>query len=245
MIFLMEYVLLGVLQGIFEWLPVSSEGVVALSGGALTGLNPVDAALFLHLGTLLSVLVYFRKDWAGLRKDRELLRFLAMTTVVSLAVGFPVYVLVRGIAAGTALLAVMGIGLLGTSIFHRSERSPGLSKGRLALVAGMLQGLAVIPGLSRSGSTIFGLSLGKMGPEEILKVSYMMSAPVVLVSSAYLLLGNPLLLEEWPALAAGFLVGLVSLKALMDLGRRINFFWFTLAFAVLCFFGAGLGFLLI
>ena len=83
-------------------------------------------------------------------------------------------------------------------------------------MAGFLQGLAVIPGLSRSGSTIFGLSLGKFDSAQILKISYMMSGPIVLASSAYLFLKNPVLVfEAWPSLISSFLVGLISLHFLI------------------------------
>lgn len=239
------YILLGVLQGVFEWVPISSEGIVALASQFfLIGSNPVDIALFLHTGTLFAVLIYFRKDWrdAVKRKDPQFLNFLIIATVVSLVIGFPLYTLVREVAVGTTLLIVMGFGLLLTSYFHSSKKTFGIDMNKLALIAGFLQGLAVIPGLSRSGSTIFGLSLGKLKPSEILRYSYMMSAPVVLVSTAYLVLSNPVLIEGWPSIISSFLVGLLSLHFLMRISQRINFQWFALIFAILCFVGAAVGF---
>ncbi len=245
---MIDLLLLGAIQGIFEWIPISSEGVVALSSQVLSsGLNPVDLALFLHLGTVLAALIYFRKDWLGLarRKEPGLFRFLAVTTVVSLVVGLPVYMLIRDVAVGAALLALMGFGLLGTAWVQASKKKLGLGKdsAKLALIAGVLQGLAVIPGLSRSGSTIFGLSLGDLKHGELLRVSYMMSVPVVIISSIFLTLSTPVLAEAWPALIVSFIVGLVSLSAIMKIAGRINFTWFAAAFAVMCFMGAGLWFL--
>lgn len=241
-------ILIGILQGIFEWLPISSEGIVALfSSFFVEGLNAIDVAIFLHLGTLVAVLVYFWREWKEvlLIKDKGLLKFLVITTIVSLIVGYPIYQLVRSLAMGSVLLLIMGIGLLGTSYFHKSKKKFNISKNWLAVIAGILQGLAVIPGLSRSGSTIFGLSLGDLKPEKILKISYMMSAPVVLVAAVFLALETPVLMIGWPALLASFLVGLVSLHFLMRLSQRINFFKFTLVFAVLCFIGAGIGFIVL
>jgi undecaprenyl-diphosphatase len=79
-----EYVLLGFLQGVFEWIPISSEGVVALFSSFLVkDFNSVDLALFLHLGTVLAVLVYFWRDWIDLItfKDKELLRFFIIVSL--------------------------------------------------------------------------------------------------------------------------------------------------------------------
>ena len=115
----------------------------------------------------------------------------------------------------------------------------------MAIITGILQGLAVIPGLSRSASTIFGLSLGKTSPSEILKISYMMSVPVVLASTGYLFLNDAtLILKTWPALVFSFLIGIISLHFLINLVKKINFFKFALIFALICFLGAALQWLL-
>ena len=247
---MLAYVLLGVIQGVFEWIPISSEGVVALSSQFLIkGINPVDVALFLHLGTLFAVLVYFRKDWKEvlMLKNPGLLRFLVIATIISLIIGYPLYkiVSVSDVVVGNRLLLITGFGLLITAYFHRQKKVYGIEFKKIAIIAGFLQGLAVIPGLSRSGSTIFGLSLGKITPSEILKISYMMSVPAVIVLSVYLFLENPVLIfKGWPALASSFLVGLVSLHFVINLAERINFFKFALIFSLICFLGAAIGFII-
>lgn len=248
-----EYIFLGILQGIFEWIPISSEGVIALTSQYLIQqINPIDIALFLHLGTLFAVLVYFRKDWKEivLLKNPKLLRFLIITTIISLAIGFPLYNLIRNFSTGTTLLFVMGFGLLITAYFHKLRKNPNMSlekkSGKLALIAGSLQGISVIPGLSRSGSTIFGLSLGKLSPFEILKISYIMSAPVILASSIYLTLKNPtIFFTGWPSLISSFFVGIISLSFLMKFAKKINFYIFAIIFAVLCFIGGIIGLLVL
>ena len=238
---MLEFILLGVAQGIFEWLPISSEGIVALMSSFLVdGMNAVDIALFLHIGTLLAVLVYFRKDWKEviLLKDKRILKFLIIATIISLIIGYPAYRFVRNIAIGTSLLFVVAIGLLITSYFHKSKQRFALELSQVSVIAGFLQGLAVIPGLSRSGSTIFGLSLGDIKTEEILKFSYMMSVPVVVASTVFILITNPLVAAGWPALISSFVVGLITLHFLMKFSQKINFFWFTFVFGILCLIGA-------
>jgi len=237
-----SYIFLGILQGLFEWIPISSEGIVALTSQFLIEeVNPVDIAIFLHLGTLFAVLVYFRKDWKQVftLKDKKLLRFFIISTFISLIVGYPLYNRVSNEAIGSRLLAVMGLGLLLTAFFHKTKITFKMSFDQLAFITGFLQGLAVIPGLSRSGSTIFGLSQGRLTPLETLKISYMMSLPVILVSSVYIYLNNPVFLYEgWPSLIVSFLVGTLSLKFLINLSQKINFFQFALVFGLLCFLGA-------
>ncbi|MBD3263046.1 hypothetical protein GF374_01560 [Candidatus Woesearchaeota archaeon] len=237
------YILLGILQGIFEWLPISSEGIVALAS-LPQEINPIDIALFLHLGTFFAVLIYFRKDWGNvlIGKDKKLLKFLIIATIISLAVGLPLYLSVRNTAAlgGSILLLLTGFGLLATSYFHKTKRKFGFAMNKLAMVTGLLQGLAVIPGLSRSGATIFGLSFGKLKPIEILKYSYMMSAPIVLVSTVYISLTNTIIFQAWPALITSFIIGLLSLHVLIKLSKKINFFKFTLMFGILCLVGGSI-----
>ncbi len=238
----MEYLLLGLLQGIFEWLPISSEGIVAFFSEIFRlNLNAIDIALFLHLGTLLAVLVYFRKEWKEiiLFKNRKLLYFLIITTVVSLGIGFPLYHLISDVSLGAGLLILMGFGLFLTSFFNKKKKKPHLNLNQTALVAGILQGLAVIPGLSRSGSTIFGLSFSKFSPKKILTLSYLMSAPIIIASNSYLFIKNPSLLSQgWPALIVSFVVGLITLKALLQLIDKINFSKFAFIFGILCIIGA-------
>ena len=243
-----SYFVLGIIQGIFEWFPISSEGIVALTSQFLVkNTNPIDVALFLHFGTVFAVLIYFWKDWKEIfiLKNSKLLRFLIISTLISLLIGSPLYQIVNSIIIGNSLLLIMGFGLLLTAYFHKMKKSFKIDFDKLAVITGFLQGLAVIPGLSRSGSTIFGLSLGKSTPSEMLKVSYMMSVPVVLASSFYLFLKDPILfIEGWPALISSFLVGIFSLHFLINLAKKINFFKFALIFSLLCFLGVIVGFII-
>jgi undecaprenyl-diphosphatase len=243
---MLNYIILGIIQGIFEWIPISSEGIVALASQLLNqGFNPIDMALFLHLGTLFAVLIYFREDWKEilLLRDRRLFNFLIISTIASLLIGYPLYKVVENIAIGNSLLLLMGFGLLATAYFHKDRTASRASWHKLAIISGFLQGLAVIPGLSRSGSTIFGLSLGELKSSEILKISYMMSVPPILASSIYLFSNNPRLATDgWPSLIFSFLAGILSLHFLLNFAKKVNFFKFALVFAILCFLGAVIGF---
>jgi undecaprenyl-diphosphatase len=247
---MVQYIVLGVLQGIFEWLPISSEGVVSLASGVFNlGVNAIDFSLFLHIGTLLAVGIYFWQDFVDLLfvKDKKFFKFFVLVTIISLAVGFPVYKLARELNIGNGLLILMGLALIATAFFQKQGRKLNLSDNWLAVIVGLLQGFSAIPGLSRSGSTIFGLSLKESDPEKVLKTSFIISAPAVFASSAYLLLfGDKVLFSSGAFVAVffSFIVGLASLKILLAWAKKINFFWFALVFGILCLVGGGLEFLL-
>ena len=242
-----EKVIAGILQGIFEWLPISSEGTLTLfSHFFIKEINPIDFSLALHFGTLFAVLIYFFKDWIKvlLYKNRFLFWFLTISTFVSLIVGFPIYKLINNFLVGNFLLLITGIGLLFTSFFQSKKIKIEIEWKKLAILTGILQGFSVIPGFSRSGATIFGLSFGKFSPPEILKISYMMSVPVVFISSVYLYFKNPSLFSfSFEALIFSFLTGILTLHFLIKFSQKVNFSKFTLIFGLLCIFGAFLGFL--
>jgi undecaprenyl-diphosphatase len=237
-----EYALLGILQGIFEWIPVSSEGVVSLvSQSMVDSLNSVDLAIFLHLGTLLALFVYFLKDWKDLllMKDKGFVKFFIIVTIISGTLGFGMYKIAKEFSVGWVLLLLTGFGLLLTSFFQSKQIKWKISNTWSAITVGALQGLSAIPGVSRSGSTIFGLSLTENNPKEILRKSYLISAPVVLGSSVFLYLDNPVIVSQsWLGLVFSFIFGLLSLKILLTLADKINFSKFTLIFGLLCILGA-------
>jgi undecaprenyl-diphosphatase len=133
----------------------------------------------------------------------------------------------------------MGLGLLLTSWFQKKEIKMKMNKDLSAVIVGLLQALSAIPGVSRSGSTVFGLSLTESNPSEILKKSYIISVPVVLGSSLYLYLKNPAMaVVSWPALISSFVFGFLSLKLLLDFSKKVNFSIFTFIFGILCLIGA-------
>jgi len=245
---MIEFIILGIIQGIFEWFPISSEGMVAIVSKILTpSLNPIDLGLFLHLGTLFAVILYFWKDWVAVitLKDKDMFKFLLIATPLSLILGYPLYQLVRNMGSiGSGLLLVVGIGLLLTSLTQKLKLNLDFNTSMMAIVSGILQGLSVVPGLSRSGSTIFGLSLGQIEPREILRKSYMMSVPIVIVASTFLMINQPVLYVAWPAIISSFVVGILTLHYLLKLSKRINFSIFTTSFGILCIIGAILSFVL-
>jgi len=242
------YIFLGFLQGVFEWLPVSSKGVVSLfiNYFNIQGVNPLDLALFLHIGTLMATFIYFWKDIKDLimLKDKKFVKFFIIVSFISGTLGFLIYKLTKDFAAGSSLLLVVGLGLLLTSFFQSRKLKLKMSNTMSAIVVGLLQSLSAIPGVSRSGSTIFGLSLSESDPEKILRYSYLISIPVVLGADVYLQRENLVQLspEVLVAIISSFVFGILTLKVLLTFSKKINFSLFTLIFGLLCIVGAVVGY---
>ena len=195
-----EYIqpfLLAILQGITEFLPVSSSGHLVL----LNALMPVDAGmlfdLVLHLATLVSVCAFYRRDIASIfmgciheirgESEKTNLKFVGyliiatfITGVIGLCLNDIVETRLRNIIIVGALL-VCNAAILWFSqkrgIFKLTE---GALNVKSAIAIGLAQGLAVLPGISRSGSTITTALLLGIEGKDCAKISFLLSIPVIL-----------------------------------------------------------------
>ncbi len=251
---------LGVLQGLTEFLPVSSSGHLVLAQSLIPGfVQPgVLFDVLLHGGTLLSILVYFRRDIAGLFRclwpggdpaSRRLLGFLLVGTVPTAAIGLlfqePLRALFHEPRAAAAMLLVTGALLwLSEALARPRDGLAQLGMPRAAAI-GVVQGFAIVPGISRSGSTIAAATLLGIRGEDAARFSFLLSIPAVL-GAVVLEVGGALGEEAVPVLpyAAGvlaaFLSGLWAIRFLMMVLRRGRFRWF----AAYCW-ALGLGYLLL
>jgi undecaprenyl-diphosphatase len=237
---LIAALILGLLQGVLEWLPVSSQGNLVVLAIAFLGLEPeyaLSLSVYLHLGTGFAALVYFRNEVAGIlgrgsEGDRELFRFLLIATILTGVVGLPIFAFVRLTSLyGEALLALTGLALLATGVMQR-ERGRGGTREPMGLdvqdgfALGVVQGLSAIPGLSRSGVTTTALLLKDFPGEEALRLSFLMSIPASFAAATGLALiegAPPMDTGILLALAASFLSALVSVDLLIKLARRTEF----------------------
>ncbi len=261
---LLVAVVVGLVQGIFEWLPISSEGNVALALSVL-GRSPEEAvafALFLHVGTALSATVYYRGRiaelvralptlWSGETgqssddptsaqssgdptRDRPTLGFLIVATAASGVVGIGAYETVIGAVSETGgglFVALVGVLLVGTGLFQRlsanraaeTRREPTLVD---AVLVGTGQGLAILPGVSRSGTTTGLLLLRGYDESRSFELSFLLSIPAALGAGvlAYAdtgLQATPLAAAV--ALGVAAVVGYATIDALLRVVERVAF----------------------
>lgn len=249
-----ESILLGILQGLTEFLPVSSSGHLVIAQSLLTGFDGPAAAfdVLLHGGTLLAVLAYFRKDIVQILKDMGDPGLGGLRLPILLLVGtLPAGIV--GVGFGDSIKplfsspSVASVGLIFTSALLLLAWKLGRGGDRTmagltvpaALLIGTFQAMAIVPGVSRSGATIAaGLFLGLTGPVAA-RFSFLLAIPAI---------GGALVLESGSLLQAGLsisymagalsaaVVGWASIALLMrilDRGNLLPFAAYCLALGVL------------
>jgi undecaprenyl-diphosphatase len=195
-----EALALAIIQGLTEFLPVSSSGHLVLAQ-TFFGIDPASAFVYdivLHLGTALAALLFYRSDVAAvlrgllppyrlapqeLLEARRLLLLLVAATVPTAVIGLSFKDFFEGLFASptavVAALAVTGTFLIASSLL-KSEDQPldGAPWWKAALV-GVAQGIAIVPGISRSGSTIVaGLAVG-LRREDAVRFSFLLALPAI------------------------------------------------------------------
>ena len=261
-------ILVGLIQGIFEWLPVSSEGniVVALTLLQFSPTEAVRFALFVHAGTAISAFVYYRDAFlnalaaipawrpsTAFEGETTDLSYLAVATTASAVVGLAAYMALEETVStltGGAFVALIGLLLVATGVVQRlagtgeagdhqpatdggPEETGGLGSRNEpdaadAVIVGSLQGLAVLPGVSRSGVTASALLLRGHDGHSAFTYSFLLSVPAALGAGVLVVLetgGLPGVSPGAALLAMGVsaVVGYLTIGAMMRLVDRVAF----------------------
>ncbi len=205
---LLQALVMGIVQGLTEFLPVSSSGhlviVPALLGWDDPFITSLEFSVMLHIGTLAALLVYFRRDWARLvpaglgairdrslagDPDRRVAWLIAAATVPALVAGFVLNDLVEDRFRQVGLVALMLV--VGGAILWLAERNgprdrtvEGLTFAR-ALGIGGAQALALVPGISRSGISIAAGLFAGLERDAAARFAFLMAMPVTAAAGAY------------------------------------------------------------
>ena len=236
----LTYLLIGLLQGVLEWLPISSQGNLVILMTTLLDMEAsqaLDLSVFIHLGTGLAALVYFRREVLDIllrrsEKDRGLFNYLLVTTIMTGVIGLPLFIFAKSVSLyGDALLILTGAALLVTGVIQRSaevsgEKSSESLDTKDGLALGFSQGLSALPGLSRSGLTTSVLLFKGFSGAEAFRVSFLMSIPAVFAAAAGLIVIDgvpPLGVGVLISVLASFISALITIDLLLRLARKIRF----------------------
>ncbi len=193
----------GIVQGLTEFLPISSSGHLVLTSSiykiltgqplASGGSEEIFFDIMLHIGTLIAVLIYFRKDIITLIKpghSEKIPFYILLGTISTILVAFPLKDHFESLVYNPAVVGLILIGT-GTLLFATEHISQKLNKNdnligwKRAIFIGIAQGMAVAPGLSRSGSTIAaGLATG-LDRLTAARYSFLLSIPIIALAGIY------------------------------------------------------------
>jgi undecaprenyl-diphosphatase len=234
MISIIEAIILGIVQGITEWLPISSSGHLVLLQNFFNIQPPLIFDIMLHIGSLFVIFIVFFKDikklilgvLKGDKKQIKLFLLLIIATIPIALIGFFFNDLIKNIFND---LRTVGFSLIITSILLFStkiKRKKRKLNVKNIFLIGIAQGLAILPGVSRSGATIsLGLIQG-IEKKEIITLSFLMFIPAIL-GALLLEINNvskisnitPLVIGTLTAIITGFF----SLRFLIKIIKKNKF----------------------
>lgn len=251
----LQALIMGIVQGITEWLPVSSSGHLVIVQDLLE-LNSSESLVFdlvVHMGTLLAVVAYFRVElgrivWSVIAwrsaagPDQAKLRRLGLLLVIGTIPAAAVGVLFKGQIEGAFTIQLVGAALLiNAGILYAAWRFGSAGSRKEAglidsIVVGLFQVASIAPGISRSGSTIAGGMLRGLERETAAVFAFLLSAPVLLGAFAYgvtsLSSYDTTLVTAAVGFVAAFATGLVSIKYLLRAVKSDRLWIFSVYCAV-------------
>lgn len=245
MFLLWQVTVLGALQGLTEFLPVSSSGhlVIVQQWMGISSNNLLLYDIFFHAGTLLAVLVYFHRDiwqltrYIHLPQNRRLALWLVLGSIPTALIGFLAKDWFESLFSSSH---AAGIGLLFTALLLILSTRLRIGQPPMwlaALLIGIIQGVAIVPGISRSGSTISLALILSLGYAFAFRFSFLLSIPAVggaLLLEMVQMKGTP---DSWLTVALGVVVsaafGLGALWLLEKVMRRNRLHYFAAYCALL------------
>ena len=263
---ILKYVFLGFIQGLTEFLPISSSGHIVLFGSLFELDNLLLLSVVAHVGTLFAVVFCYRKHLVGLfcqfgkdvgclikRKkftpndDRKLYLNLILSTIPTIII----FLLFKNLFEQSFSTKTLIWGFLISAFFlvvadFKKESTKKITP-KTSIFMGLSQGLALLPGISRSGSTLVCGLLAGANKTEVLDFSFLMSIPIILASAVYegfsVFTAN--ITVNWVAifvvLITSFIFGIMSIKLMLKLVNKNKLYLFALylillSLAILFFF---------
>lgn len=207
---ILSALLLGVVQGLTEFLPVSSSGHLVLIGNLLRFNEPgVLFEVTLHAGTTLAIVYFFWQDI--LRISKREIYLIILGTVPAVLVGLVFKNFIEGLFASSL---VVGFTLLATGAMNIITDTKKGEREKLsfadALFVGVAQAIAIVPGISRSGSTIFMARSRGIDAAKAARFSFLLSVPAIVGANMLEIMGNGLRVETPVLYVVGFISAFIS-----------------------------------
>lgn len=235
-------IILGLVQGLTEFLPVSSSGHLTffeLAFGFSEG--NVFYNILLHLSTLVALIIVMRKDIINLLKNplSKYVRMLLLSTILTAVVGIIIDFAVG--ASGNLLIVAIGfiitaVLLVALEIYIKKKKPIAQIGYKQAVVVGIVQGIAVLPGLSRSGSTLASGVLSGASSEHSARFSFLLSIPIIIGGTIYEIykgckygfgFSQSDILPMIAGCLVAFIAAILTLKFMFKLVNKGKWVWFS------------------
>lgn len=220
-----ETIILGLIQGLTEFIPISSSGHLVLAQNFLSGASEHLYLEFINIGTMLALFIYFRKRIIGILRDiflnrkYNLARNILITSVPAGVVGFLLSDFIGSSAFfGSTIVVMVTLFTVGVImiVLEKLPKASHVKDGEKlsplrAFAIGAAQMIALIPGVSRSGSTIIAGRLSGLSAEKAAEYSFLASLPIMMgVTLKVLLTDQAYLTEHFVGLLIGNIAALIS-----------------------------------
>ena len=239
---LLQSVLMGIVQGLSEFLPISSSAHLVFTSNfykVFKGIEIIHESnqeifldIMLHLGTLIAVLIYFRKEvfeiikalYSGLRyrdyssRDFKLGVYIIIGTLITVLIAYPLNEVAGGLVFRPSIVGILLIGtgilLLFSEYWSKRYSDKKVISLKNSVLIAIAQGLAALPGFSRSGLTIATGLLSGMERTEAARYSFLLSIPIIIGASLFYpvleLDFHEIVNYNWISICVGFIVSFVS-----------------------------------
>jgi len=236
---MLEIIILSIVQGITEFLPISSSAHLILVSKYFN-FNNANLTLYvsLHIGSLLAIITYFRKDIFNFIENKNMLLKIFISSIPTMIAGFLLikYSLIDflrdyKIIGWTTI--IFGIFLYFSDLKKTTKIIKNDYNYKTAMYIGFFQVMSLIPGVSRSGITITGARIFNFGRIDSAKISFFMSIPILGVASIYnfknLLIENNLVLSilNLYAVALSFIFSYLTIKFFLNFLKRFSLIYFV------------------
>ncbi|ABR54373.1 Bacitracin resistance protein BacA [Methanococcus vannielii SB] len=234
----MENILLGIVQGLTEFLPVSSSGHLAIFTAIFNKTPDVGYFAFLHLATFLAVVIFVKKEIFEIingvfKKDEKYITLslkLFVSMIPAAIVGIFFEDFIKSIFSETffigVFLAITGVFMLLSDKMDKNLKTITKIPYLDAFIIGIFQAFSVLPGISRSGSTLFAALLLGVKKEDAVKYSFLMSLPVIFGAGVLEMQKTVITKEYVYGFIVAFLTGILGLHLLkkMVIAGKLKFF---------------------
>lgn len=255
---IMQALILGIVQGLTELLPISSSAHLNLIPWIFNWNIPESFDVALHFGTLLAIVIFFFKDWLELIKggynqvikkeksfEGKMFWYLVIATIPGGAIGFLLDHFIGDNLGKMPLVIATALIVMGIILYIVDKKMPSKTNYekmslKQTFLIGLSQALAFIPGVSRSGVTMTTGRIMGVDRESTAKYSFLLSTPIVLGATLYKFKDFVLNIPFFIGVLASFIVGIIVIKFLLEYLKKGSFKIFAIYRVILGLFIIGL-----